>query len=120
LASWTDAEIEREIRRLMTPPLSFACEWDEGVWRARIFDAAAGLILHEDESVDRRLALYAVYGHLWLKDHRSQPGSQWDASAPRPSVASVTRYVHSTLADPADLDPAQVAAVYGLAPSHKR
>lgn len=100
--------------------MSFRCEWAEGLWIARILDATDGQVLHEYKSVDRRLVLYAVYGHLWLKGHQTQPGSQWDASVPRPSVTSVTRHVHSTLADPEDLDPSQVAAVYGLAPSHKR
>lgn len=60
------------------------------------------------------MALYALYGQLWLKSHRSPSGTQWDPGALRPSVASVTRYVQENLPDPEDLDPSQVAAVYGL------
>lgn len=60
------------------------------------------------------MALFTLYAQLWLRDYRSQPGSQWDWATPRPSVASVSRYVHERFADPEDLDPSEVSAVYGL------
>jgi hypothetical protein len=118
LLSWTDEEIEREIQRHLPVSCAFSCKWREGSWRARVESDDASVAL-EVENIDRRMAFYAVYGHLWLRNHRSEPGSQWDSTTPRPTVASVTRYVQSSIAEPEDLDPDHVASVYGLSPSQK-
>lgn len=115
LLSWTDEEVAREIRRQLPASATFVCEWRGGTWTARL--ESDGAVTFTIEHIDHRMALYAVYGHLWLRDHRPPPqGSLWDASTPRPTTASVTRYVQSSFPDPEDLDPAQVASVYGLSP----
>jgi hypothetical protein len=110
LLSWTDEEVEHEIVRHV---IAYICEWRDGAWCVCI--EVEGGAAFAAEHVDRRMALYDVYGHLWMKDHRGPaPGSPWDFSTPRPTVASVTQQVHSILEDPADVDPAEVASVYGL------
>jgi hypothetical protein len=113
LLSWSDEEVESEILCHLPASTLFVCDWHDGVWSARV--ESGGSLAFAFEHVDRRMALYAVYGHLWLRGHRPPPpGSQWDVSAPRPTIVSVTRHVQSSLADPEDLDPVQVASVYGL------
>src|SRR5690606_24684793 len=114
LLTWTEAEIEHEICRQLPPSAAFVCQRTGSGWDVRIELAGEPDSLFEH--VDKRMALYAAYGHLWLRRQRPTPqGSQWDASVPRPTVASVNQYVQTTFADPEDLDPAQVASVYGLA-----
>ena len=111
--SWTDAQLEHEIARHVPESLEFFCEWRNVVWSARIESGSD--VVHVSEHVDRRTALYAVYGYLWLKDAPPPvAGSSWDPGAARPTTASVSRYVQSLIADPDDLDPDQVAAVYGI------
>lgn len=110
--AWSDSQIEGEIARSVGA-LDFVCEWVGAAWVARI-EAPAGEVVYQGESVDRRLALLNVYGYLWLKE---QPpvvqGSVWDPTTARPGQAPVPKPAQS-IPDPEDLDPDEVAAVYGI------
>lgn len=118
LLAWTDAEIEDEIRRLAPADSDLVCEWQEGAWSVRLVQLSGAL--HASLHVDRRMALYDVYGHLWLeRQPGASTGSAWSVASSRPTTASVSRYVRSRYGDPEDLDPSEVAAVYGL-PSSKQ
>lgn len=111
--SWSDEQLEHEIVQHVPEPLEFVCEWREDHWSARI--ESGGEALHAAAHVDRRTALYSVYGFLWLREQTPPiPGSAWDPNGARPSIASVSRYVQSMVAEPEDLDPEQIAAVYGI------
>lgn len=123
LLSWTDAQIEVEVASHVEEGLEFVCEWRDGVWSARIEAVASPdaipRVLHAVENVDRRMALYDIYGYLWLRNHVAPAGSRWDATTPRPTIVSVTQQVHGRVADPEDVDPDEVAAVYGIPRSKK-
>lgn len=122
ILSWSDARIEAEIARGVPEDSDFVCEWEDTHWSARIevlSPTEPATVLHIVEHIDRRMALYAVYGYLWMKGKPPpEPGSAWDPSSSRPTVASVSEFVRSMVADPEDLNPEEVAAVYGF-PSTK-
>lgn len=123
LLSWTETQIEDEIRRIAPVDSELVCDWREGGWSARLERSSeqGSAVLQASLHVDRRMALYDVYGHLWLERQPRSPGaSVWDTSAARPTTASVSRYVQAKYRDPEDLDPAEVAAVYGIPPSEGR
>lgn len=121
--SWHDDELEFEIARSTPESSEFVCEWRDGGWSARVerIDQGETRVLHAVVHMDRRMALYDMYGHLWLQ---SQPvpakGSVWDPTTPRPSVSAVSRYVHEKWVEPEDLNPEEIAAVYGIGPFTKR
>jgi hypothetical protein len=121
--AWTDAQIEFEIARQIPDDSEFVCEWQENVWAARVEHRVDGEVQVSLSSVhvDRRMALYDIYGLLWLQGQPRPSGpSAWDPATPRPTVASVSGYVQSRIADPEDLDPEEVAAVYGIGSSQQR
>lgn len=121
--AWTDAQIEFEIARQIPDDSEFVCEWQEYAWAARIERHVGGdvQVVHSSIHVDRRMALYDVYGLLWLQTQPRPVGpSAWDPTIRRPTVASVSGYVQSLISDPEDLDPKEVAAVYGIGSSQQR
>lgn len=121
--SWTDAQLEFAIARNMPNGTEFVCEGVPGGWSARIerLEPDGLRIVHAVESIDRRMVLYDVYGYLWLRGRPApRKGSIWDPTTPRPTRAAVTQLVHERLEDPEDLNPEEVAAVYGVGPSSKR
>jgi hypothetical protein len=121
--AWTDAQIEFEIARQLLDDSELVCEWQDCMWAVRIERHVAGEVqlVHSVAHIDRRMALYDVYGLLWLQGQPRPVGpSMWDPTTPRPTAVSVARYVQSILGDPDDLDPKEVAAVYGIAPSQQR
>ena len=114
--AWSDAQLEAEISDHIPEDAEFVCEWLNDVWSARV--ERQGEAVHAATHLDRRMALYEVYGVLWLslQPVATRP-TPWDPTLPRPTVASVSQYIRSQLADPEDLDPVEVAAVYGVRPA---
>jgi hypothetical protein len=117
IVSWSDHQIEVEIASALHD-LEFVCEWVRPVWSARIEtsvpEGQKPSLIHAAESADRRMALLDVYGYLWLKEQRAPVrGSLWDPEQERPRQAPV-RNIGPAVADPEDLDPDQIAAVYGI------
>lgn len=122
--AWTDAQIEFEIARHIPDNAEFVCEWLENLWSARVERRVESdvHVVVASEHFDRRMVLYDVYGLLWLQAQpRPTRPSIWDPTTARPTVASVSSYVQSRVEDPEDLDPKEVAAVYGIrSPQSKR
>jgi hypothetical protein len=65
--------------------------------------------------IDPKYLLLGAYGHLWLRQHKPSPDSPW-VRRNNPSREAVTRQVARRtpccIPDPADVDPAEVEAVY--------
>lgn len=117
IRAWSDGQIEVEIASSVGS-LDFVCEWVGSAWVARIevpgSESVEPKVVYQGESVDRRLALLNVYGYLWLKEQPAvAQGSMWDPTGRRPGQAPV-RKREQDIRDPEDLDPEQVAAVYGI------
>lgn len=117
LLSWSESQIEIEIVSSLND-LEFVCEWEGSGWSARIETPVAEgertHVIYTAANADRRLALLDVYGYLWLKEQPAPiKGSPWDPEQARPSKAPVPKASQS-VADPEDLDPDQIAAVYGI------
>jgi len=121
--AWTDAQVEAAIVAVLPQGKEFACEWQDGLWVARVESQHDGAVtgVHEAVHIDRRMALYEVYAVLWLERQPRPSGpNMWDPNVPRPTRASVSQFIQSRQSDPEDLNPVEVAAVYGVCPSHQR
>lgn len=115
IRAWSDRQIELEIKSSVGA-LEFVCEWVGTAWVVRLAPPGSetAQVVYEGESSDRRLALLNAYAHLWLM---GQPpaveGSVWHPAKGRPGQAPVPKPAQR-IADPEDLDPQEVAAVYGI------
>jgi hypothetical protein len=117
ILGWSDDRIERELARRLIG-CGLVCEWTGSTWSARIettaVDGGSPRIVYRSDNLDRRLALLEAYGYVWLNE---QPptlrGSLWDPERIRPARAPVPK-VREVVADPPDLDPEEVAAVYRI------
>jgi hypothetical protein len=111
---WTNTEILTEIialrpegwdARLETPP--------QGINRIQIFNNEGGLEW-EDAQLDRRLLLLNAFGWLFARSNPEAASFLWKrGDAPTGPVRAGDRPLPGvTFADPEDLDPAAIEAVY--------
>jgi hypothetical protein len=117
ILGWSDDQIESELASSLSGR-AVVCEWTGSSWSVRIekagFDGGASRIVYRSDNLDRRLALLEAYGYVWLNEQPSiSRGSLWDPERPRPARAPVPRPAE-VIADPPDLDPEEIAAVYRI------
>ena len=107
---WPLERIEAEIWALLEEGHSFVCEPTSEGWVVRVEDSAEAVIW-EGGHIDHRLALFEAYGYLRWQKHT--PTGAWASARPRPTIAEVVQRASEQIGDPEDLDPAEVALVYG-------
>lgn len=113
ILTWTNADVRMQIGKLLPEGWTFTCNLDQEnhFWVAEVKNED-GEVSWGTFNPDERLALLAVFGHMWSKSHkRPAPGTPW---GPRRQEL-IRRYVTSRVErppDPEDLDPEEVASVY--------
>ncbi len=116
ISSWTIQEIIQEVVRLLPARQALVEARNEGWHVATIQETAADAetkILWTDRNADRKLVLLNAFGWLWLRNQKPHH----PAWKPRDGGRPMRRPVHSAkVADPADLDPAEIRAVYEKGP----
>lgn len=116
--TWSDSQIEGEIATTLPEGVELVCSWKDGLWsvRGELVEGGEVSVLWAHEHLDRRMALLNTYAALWLKDKPPVPeDSPWSTERPRPTRQSVAQYVRRRqVSDPEDLDPSEVASVYGV------
>jgi len=115
---WPEDRVVHEIERLLLPSERlFECHWsgESNLWVVQIFqkqeDGAKGDLVWSGANFDRRFALFEVFGYLWLETTRPSVG--WREPSTRPTKVSVTQHMAEKYSGPEDLDPDEVALVYG-------
>jgi len=120
LLLWSNADVCREIQQLLEPNWVFDYGFDnsEGVWVARVVqeesaeDDTPEKILWDAVEPDERLVLFDAYGWLWLKTQKKPvEDSPWRRTREL-TRESVSKYIHSKVPDPEDVQPEEVKAVY--------
>lgn len=119
ISAWSIEELEAEIHAALPQGWTLSSRHaSDGYWEfavKSVTEESEPLIRLERENADRRLGLLDVYGWLWLEGLPKPPaGSPW---APRRelTVGIVTGHANvkgSSIPDPEDLDPAEVARVH--------
>lgn len=112
--AWSVEEILGEIRRLLTPGLSFVEATKEG-WATGSFqqpskeEGSEPVILWSNTNADRRIMLLNAFGWLWLRNQKPKH----PAWKPRPGGQPARRHPSPLkFQDPPDLDPEHIRAVY--------
>ena len=118
-SQWTEGRIQEEITKLLPPDTYLSCDNKDGLsWTVSLVrevetgdEEAKSEGLWSHNQIDKRMALFEAYGHLWLKTQ--QPSDlMWTPKASSLNKSSVLKYATSKEADPEDLDPDEVASVY--------
>lgn len=119
--TWSDDRIEAEIEHLLEdfPTKLVFHIGGETYWDVWFEQEADPKILWRGGHLDRRLALFEAYGYLWLQMNKA-PTGVWAPPANRPTVREVSQHVAERYSDPEDLDPKEVASVYGRNSPPKR
>src|SRR5271166_2871739 len=121
ISTWTIQDIRTEIQKLVPEGHTFAESVKDG-WHFAVLQCTApssnlSEVLWSDQNPDRKLLLLNAFGWLWLrgqkpkhpawKAHRGgQPARRHPAPFPK-------------IADPPDLDPKEIRAVYEKGPNKK-
>lgn len=109
-STWTEGRLQDEIAQLLPKGTLLVSSLEDTTWVLSLVQELGGSLLWEVEHYDKRLALFEVYGRLWLE--RESPSGAWSPRKSRPSLDAVTRRVLSPEPDPGDLDPTEIASVY--------
>ena len=123
LARATLEEIQSAIRLSLKPGWQLSMEFlPIGMWAGTLQDADANGLWYE-EHVDQRILLFNLYG--WLRQAEgprpSHPLWRRRSEVQIPSQFGRKAYQGDTnIPDPEDLDPAEVASVYGLPTSARK
>lgn len=113
LHTWTEERLEAEIQELLPVGQMLSCQLsvENRCWEVAFRDPE-GLVVWSATNIDRRLALFDAYGVLWASK-REHTAGVWSVHA-RPTKASVQQHVAQRYRDPEDLDPEEIASVYGV------
>lgn len=111
--AWSNQDVRMEISLLLPAGQNFRCYQDDDLlWRIEILHNEFGTVLWGTVAMDERLALFALYGHLWAKSQKRPPPEQpWGPRRQELIKKYVTQRVERP-PDPEDLDPEEVASVY--------
>lgn len=114
VSAWSDVELAAEIQTLLPPGWFLRIDpnpegyWDVSVDRA--VDTPEPVTEFFESHIDKRIALLNIYGALGAYAARTR-SEQWLGSR-RELTKQPVSIKSSTIPDPADLDPAEVEAVY--------
>lgn len=113
LSTWSEDRIESEVLENLPADLKFVCKLleESRCWEVS-FERPNGEVDWSSGNVDRRLALFEAYGELWARN-RKPPVGVWTPHG-RPTKVSVQQHISQRYGDPADLDPEEIASVYGV------
>lgn len=108
--TWTNEQIEAAVRSACPEGLEFDFSLEEGTWVV-CFLSEDEQVVWESSNLDPRLALYDAYGYLWaINQPQAKAQGVWVPKPQRPKAAVSPKV---RVADPEDLDPEEIASVYG-------
>lgn len=81
-----------------------------GFWCASFIDDQ-GKVLWAEESTAYNIGIYSAYGWLWLRLNHQPRATAWASKMRSPTLTS--RWSSVKTPDPEDLDPNEIAVVYG-------
>lgn len=119
MQQWSEDRLKAEIQALLPDDLILSYTWVEAdrYWKVEYLRVSEGAEEGEGTPIwtsghfDRHQALFDAFGYLWSQ--KNQPSVVWQGPSQRPTIASVTQHISEKYADPEDLDPEEIASVYG-------
>lgn len=117
MSAWSVDEIALEIRAKLPDAMAFQSGFDSeaGVWVVRFVELGekGERVSFEDWGPELRLLHLNAYGWLWQKTRPSPPASSPWVRRREVTHEAVRRTAKEMVADPGDLDPSEIQAVYG-------
>jgi hypothetical protein len=113
MTAWSVEEIQAAVRRALPDDWRFSGS-RVGPFRATIRDAS-GSQQWSGEGLDERLLMLDAYAWLLLRDHKAPEEGPW-APRRRELTHRIVQADAEAFADPPDLDPAELDAVYSRVP----
>lgn len=120
ISSWTEADVLEKLHSLLPEDCALEVVDTGSMWEGSLVEQLSEgpedfRIVWVVEDFDKRSVLFRALEKL-LPQPELPPGDPWSPSKPRPTQASVSQFVAEKYADPEDVDPDEVASVYGLKP----